>query len=94
MVTDGVDQLEQTVREDEEAIVTATDTAMESLAVANNLTQQIIIIQVKRKKPNIPHIYTHTNIIFQGRVCPSPPSHHVQRFDPSDPSLRIIFLED
>ena len=50
MVTDEVDQLEQTVREDEEAIVTATDTAIESIAVANNLTQQITIIQVKEKE--------------------------------------------
>ena len=49
MVTDEVDQLEQTVREDKEAIATATDTAIESIAVANNLTEQITIIQVRKK---------------------------------------------
>ena len=49
MVTDEVDQLEQTVREDKEAITMATDTAIESIAVANNLTEQITTIQVKIK---------------------------------------------
>ena len=49
MVTDQVDQLEQTVREDKEAITTATDTAIESIAVATNLTEQIVTIQVKIK---------------------------------------------
>ena len=49
VVTDEVDQLEQTVREDKEAITMATDTAIESIAVANNLTEQITTIQVKIK---------------------------------------------
>ena len=49
MVTDEVDQLEQTVREDKEAITMAMDTATESIAVANNLTEQITTIQVKIK---------------------------------------------
>ena len=49
VVTDGVDQLEQTVREDKEAITTATDAAIESIAIANNLTEQITTIQVMIK---------------------------------------------
>ena len=49
MVTDQVDQLEQTVREDKEAITTAMDTAIESIVVATNLTEQITAIQVKIK---------------------------------------------
>jgi methyl-accepting chemotaxis protein len=50
MATAEVDQLEQTVREDQEAITMATDTATESIAVANNLTEQITTIQVRDKK--------------------------------------------
>lgn len=49
MVTAEVDQLEQTVREDKEAITTAMDTAIESIAVANNLTEEITTIQVRDK---------------------------------------------
>ena len=49
MVTDEVDQLEQRVREDKDAITMATDTAIESIAVTNNLTEQITTIQVKIK---------------------------------------------
>ena len=49
MVNEEVNQLEQTVREDKEAITMATDVAIESIAVANNLTEEITTIQVRDK---------------------------------------------
>lgn len=46
---DKVDRLEQTVREDQETIAMTLDTAKETIAAANNITEQIVVIQVRRR---------------------------------------------
>lgn len=51
LTTDKVDELEQTIREDQETIAMAIDTAKETIAEANNITEQIAIIQVRRGRP-------------------------------------------
>ena len=46
MISDGVDQLEQTVTDDKRTIAMTIDTAKETIALAKNTTQEIIVIQV------------------------------------------------
>ena len=48
MTADKVDRLEQTVREDQETIAMTMDTAKETIAAANNISEQIVIVQVRR----------------------------------------------
>lgn len=50
LTREGVDRLEQTVREDKETIAMATDTANETIIAVNNITQRIIVVQVRGGK--------------------------------------------
>ena len=48
LTTDKVEELEQTVAEDKRTIAMTTETARESISVANDIKQEIVIIRVSR----------------------------------------------